>query len=144
MEIEWMILADAAQVLGNKLYLLGGGWDIIGVNSPFPAQHKMALALSIKVSWNETNQKHTLEVEIISESPATEEPKRLMKVDGQFEMGRPPGIRQGQDQRLQMAFDVVLSLDSPGVKTVVARLEGQELRRTDFSVVASVAPPVNR
>ena len=27
MDVEWLILADAAQVNGNKLYLLEGGWD---------------------------------------------------------------------------------------------------------------------
>ena len=33
MEVEWLILADSAQVIGNKLYLLGGGWDQLAVNT---------------------------------------------------------------------------------------------------------------
>ena len=141
MQLEWLILADAAQVVGGKLYLLGGGWDRITVNSPFPVQQRVALAVSIKVPWNETNQKHTFEVEIISENRETEELKSLMKMGGQFEVGRPPGTRQGQDQRLQLALDGGLVLEAPGRKMVVARIGGQEIGRTEFQVVQGPMAP---
>ena len=142
MQVEWLILADAAQVVGNKLYLLGGGWDQVFVNSAFPIDQRIALALSIRVPWNETNVKHNFEVEIISEDSVTEQPKSLMKAGGQFEMGRPPGIRQGQEQRFQMAFDVTLKIEAAGTKTVIARIEGQEMSRLDFMVLPS--PMVGR
>ena len=141
MQLEWMILADAAQVVGGKLYLMGGGWDRITVNSPFPVQQRLAIAVSVKVPWNETNQKHTFEVEIISENRETEELKSLMKMGGQFEIGRPPGTRQGQDQRLQLAFDVTLGLEAPGRKMVVAKIEGREIGRTEFLVAPGMLPP---
>ena len=49
MEIEWLILADAAQVTGNKLYLLGGGWDRLNVNRDFPVnQHCAIAAVSVR------------------------------------------------------------------------------------------------
>jgi hypothetical protein len=134
MEVEWLILADAAQVVGNKLYLMGGGWDKLTVNNAFPADQRCALALSLRVDWNETNQKHSFEVEILSEDSLTEQPRSLMKAGGQFEIGRPPGISPGQDQRFQMALDMTLKIDGPGTKTVVARVEGQEMRRLSFNV----------
>jgi hypothetical protein len=134
MEIEWLILADAAQVVGNKLYLMGGGWDKLTVNNAFPVDQRCALALSLKVSWNETNQKHNFEIEIISEDSETEQPRSLMKAGGQFELGRPPGIGPGQDQRFQVALDMNLKIDGPGTKYVVARVEGQEIRRLSFDV----------
>ena len=136
MEVEWLILADAAQVVGAKLYLLGGGWDSLTVNKEFPIDQKCALALSIKVPWNETNQKHSFEVEIISEDNTTEEPKSLVKVGGQFEVGRPPGIRPGQEQRFQLAIDMNLRIETAGTKTVIARIEGQIMRRLDFTVIS--------
>ena len=77
MEVEWLILADSAQVLGNKLYLLGGGWDLLTVNREFPVDQRCAVALSVRVPWNETNQKHTFELEVAGEEPATEGPKSL-------------------------------------------------------------------
>ncbi len=140
MEIEWLILADAAQVVGAKLYLLGGGWDRLTVNRELPVDQKCALALSISVPWNETNQKHSFEVEIISEDNGTEEPKSLVKVGGQFEVGRPPGIRPGQEQRFQLALEMNLRMETAGTKTVIARIEGEEKRRIYFTVVPG---PVN-
>ena len=135
MEVEWLILADSAQVVGNKLYLLGGGWDRLTVNTGFPTDRRIAVALAVKVSWNETNQKHTFEVEVASEDPATEEPKSLLKIAGQFEVGRPAGIPQGQDQRVQLAIDLNLKIEAPGTKVIIARIEGQEMRRIRFTVV---------
>jgi len=142
MEVEWLILADAAQVVGAKLYLLGGGWDKLTVNRAFPVDQRLALALSIIVPWNETNQKHSFEVEIISEDYDTEQPKNLVKMGGQFEVGRPPGIRQGQEQRFQLAIDMNLRIETAGAKTVIARIEGQEMRRLDFTVISG--PMVGR
>jgi len=139
MEVEWLMLADAAQVVGAKLYLLGGGWDVLTVNRAFPVDQRCALALSILVPWNETNKKHSFEVEIISEDKATEQTQSLMKMGGQFEVGRPPGIRQGQEQRFQLAVDMNLRLETPGIKTVIANIEGQQMRRLEFSVIASPA-----
>jgi hypothetical protein len=134
MEVEWLILADAAQVVGNKLYLLGGGWDRLTVNKPFPVSQRCALAMSINVDWNETNQKHTFELEILAEDQTTEQPKSIMKAGGQFELGRPPGISPGQQQRFQVALDMTLPIESAGMKTVIARVEGKELRRLNFNV----------
>lgn len=135
MEVEWLILADAAEVVGNKLYLLGGGWDRLTVNTGFPIDQRCAIALSVRVPWNETNQKHVFEVEVMAEDPQTEEPKSLLKVGGQFEVGRPPGIPQGQEQRIQLAINMSLRLETPGTKVIVARIEGQEMRRVHFNVV---------
>jgi hypothetical protein len=134
MEVEWLILADAAQVVGNKLYLMGGGWDKLTVNNQFPVDQRCALALSLRVNWNETNQKHNFEIEIMAEDSVTEQPKSLMKAGGQFELGRPPGINPGQDQRFQVALEMVLKIDGPGTKVVIARIGGQEMRRLSFSV----------
>ena len=61
MEIEWLILAEAAQVVGQKLYLLGGGWDRLSI-AKTPMYYNMAVAASFKVPWNETNVKHSFEI----------------------------------------------------------------------------------
>ncbi len=135
MEIEWLILADSAQVVNNKLYLLGGGWDSIRVQRAFPVNQNLSIAVGIKVPWNNTNQKHQFEVEILAEDIQTEEPRSLAKMTGQFEVGRPPGIPAGQDQRIQIAMNIVLPLEAPGTKNIVARINGTEARRTQFRVI---------
>ena len=134
MEIEWLILADAAQVVGSKLYLLGGGWDNLTVNQPFPFNQRCGLAMSVSVDWNETNQKHTFELEIVAEDSLTEAPKSMLKAGGQFEIGRPPGISPGQLQHFQVAMDMSLVIEGPGAKTVIARIEDKEMRRLSFNV----------
>ena len=136
MEVEWLILADSAQVVGNKLYLLGGGWDMLAVSAGFPVEQRCAIAVSVKIPWNETNQRHTFEMEVSEETPGTEAPKSIVKVGSQFEVGRPPGIPLGSDQRIQLAIDMTLKIEHPGTKVVVARIEGQEMRRIHFNVVS--------
>ena len=136
MDIEWLILADAAQVIGNKLNLLGGGWDVLTVNSEFPVNQRCSLALAVRVPWNETNQKHSFEVEVLSEDASTEQHRTLMKAGGEFEVGRPAGIPVGQNQRVQLAVDMTLKFDEPGTNVIVARIGGAEMKRTHFNVVA--------
>jgi hypothetical protein len=132
-EIEWLILADSAQVAGNKLYLLGGGWDRLSLNKDVP-QH-FAIAVSIQVPWNETNRRHTFEIEVLSEDKNTEEIKSIAKMGGQFEVGRPAGIPTGRDQRIQLAIDMTLKIDSPGTKRIVASIDGTISKQLNFDVV---------
>ena len=46
LEPDFLILADSAQVQGEKLFMLGGGWSQIWAKT-FPAQHQMAVAAGI-------------------------------------------------------------------------------------------------
>ena len=130
MDVEWLILADAAQVTGGKLYLIGGGWDKVTANK-FPHPQSMSIAVSFRVPWTETNERHSFEVEI-----AGADGEAIAKVPGQFEVGRPPGTPPGQDQRAQFAVNVNWSINKPGGYVVVARVDGQEGRRFPFNVVA--------
>ncbi len=134
--VEWLILADAAQVVGNKLYLLGGGWDTLTVASPFPAQQRLAIAVSFAVPWNQTNVDHNFDVEI-----AAEDGERIAAVGGQFNVGRPPGIPLGAEQRTQLAVDFALTFKGVGRHVIIARLEGQEQERVRFNVVTPPTPP---
>ena len=130
MDVKWLILADYAEVVGSKLYLMGGGWDILTVNSGFPIKHRCAVAASFRVPWNETNQRHNTEVEI-----ATQDGRILAKAGGQFEVGRPAGMPPGQDQRWQLALNVEMGIDQPGTFVIIARVEGQEMARSHFTIV---------
>lgn len=133
MEIEWLILADSAQVVANKLYLLGGGWDRIPLNKD--ALQHFAVAVSIKVPWDETNRRHTFGIEVLSEDQNTEELKKIAKIGGQFEVGRPVGIPIGKEQRIQLALDIGLKFDSPGTKKIVTSLDEAVSKELPFEVV---------
>jgi hypothetical protein len=130
-EVEWIILADAAEVVNNKLYLIGGGWETLTINSQLPPSYPCAVAIAFSVPWNETNQQHNIEIEIQDQDGG-----ELVKVEGQVEVDRPPGIPLGNAQRVQMAIKVGLPLRRLGTYAIIARIEGQELRRVTFNVVA--------
>jgi hypothetical protein len=131
MEIEWLILGDSAQVLGGKLFLLGGGWDVLTVNSGFPLQQRCAVAAAFRVPWNETNQRHQIEIDVEDEDSH----QTLVTVGGEIEVGRPPGTPPGQDQRVQLAADLALTIEKPGTYRIVAKVAGEVLQYTTFRVV---------
>lgn len=131
MDVEWIILADGAEVVNNKLYLIGGGWETLTVNAGLPVLHPCAVAVAFSVPWNETNQQHTIEI-AIDDLDGTE----LVKLEGQVEVGRPAGIPLGEAQRIQMALKLSLPLGRLGTHVIIARIEGQEARRVQFNVVA--------
>jgi len=128
--VEWLILADHAEIIGGKLYLMGGGWDVLTVNTGFPLTRPVGLAAAFSVPWNETNERRNVEIDI-----QTEDGQSVGKVSGQFEVGRPAGIKAGQDQRLQLAANVPLNLPAPGTYVIVARIEGQDETRVPFNVL---------
>ncbi len=74
-----MLLADAAQAVEGKLYILGGGWSITG-----PDPTPMAIALKIEVPWNDSNTPHHLHLVLCDEdgrpvrvpTPTGEQPLR--------------------------------------------------------------------
>lgn len=131
MRVEWLILADYTEIIGGKLYLMGGGWDVLTVNTSFPLARPVGIAAAFSVAWNETNQRHNVEIEI-----QTDDGQSVGKVGAQFEVGRPPGIKAGQEQRFQLAANVPLNLTGPGTYVIVARVEGQEESRVPFNVIA--------
>lgn len=131
MEVDWLILADGAEVVNNKLYLLGGGWESLTINAAFPRRHVRAVVAAFRVPWDETNRRHAVELAILDEAG-----QELATVPGQIEVGRPAGVPLGGAQRVQMAVGLALTLTRPGTYAAVGRIEGREARRTEFYVVA--------
>ena len=134
MQVEWLILADYVEIIGGKLYLMGGGWDVLTVNAAFPLARPVGLAAAFSVAWDETNQLHRVEIEF-----QTDDGQSVGNVRAQFEVGRPAGVKAGQDQRFQLAANVPLNLSAPGTYVIVARIEGQEQRRVPFNVITGPA-----
>ena len=132
MNIEWLMIADAAEVVGNKLYVMGGGWDKLSVGGDFPTSRQIGIAVSFTVPWSETNERHEFELEV-----ATEDFQTLHKANGGLEVGRPAGATPGSDQRVQIAANANLTFNKPGQYVVIARLDGQETRTVTLHVVKS-------
>jgi hypothetical protein len=101
-----LMLADSAQAVENKLYVLGGGWSQAGPD-PFPS----AIALHIKVPWDQANITHTLTLELVDSDgnaftvPGTDGAEPLV-VRSEFEVGRPPGTTPGTSIDLSFALNI--------------------------------------
>ena len=101
-----ILLADAAQAVNGKLYILGGGWSIAG---PEPTQ--MAIAIKVEVPWNEANQRHTLQLTLVDDdghpvafsAPAG---TQTVEVSLNFEVGRPPGLKPGTPLDVPLAINL--------------------------------------
>ena len=131
MQLEWLILADYTQIVGGKLYVMGGGWDILTVNQPLPLQQHLGVAAAFKVPWNETNEQHNVEIEFTNERGDS-----LAKIVGVMEVGRPPGIARGREQRAQIAADLILEIRELGTYTITARIQDQVEGSAIFSAIA--------
>ena len=131
--LEWLILCDSAEIAGNKLYMLGGGWDVLTVND-LPATHHLAIAVSFKVPWGATNQKHDVTLALVNEDTS----ETLMNLSGQFETGRPPGIPPGSTQRAQLAFGLGMRFETTGLFIIRCTIDSQEQveDQVPFRVVA--------
>jgi hypothetical protein len=123
---EFIILADRAEVLQDKLYMMGGAWSEIGVHD-FAAPVPVGVAVSIQVPWNATTKQHTWAIAM-----QTADGETVAGVDGTFAVGRPPLIEEGTSQRALLAFTLPVLLPAAGSYAVVVSVNGQESNRVRF------------
>jgi hypothetical protein len=101
-----LLLADFVQAVQGKLYIMGGGWSVTG---PGPVQ--MGIAVKFEVPWDQANVQHAFRLTLVD---ADEQPVRLpggdgeqaVQVEGQFEVGRPPGLKHGTPLDFAVAVNV--------------------------------------
>ena len=134
MKLEWLMIADAAEVWANKLYLMGGGWDKITVRTDFPVAQHMAVAVSILLEADELGQVHEFVLDV--QSP---EGKWLASLEADFEVGLSEGFSAEVAQRWQFASSMDLSLDVAGAYAIVVFLNGNEVGRQRFEVVQALS-----
>jgi hypothetical protein len=113
-----MLLADAAQAVNGKLYILGGGWSITG-----PQPTPSAIAIKIGVPWDRANIPHTLRLDLLNEDGRpvmvqTPMGERAMQINSRFEVGRPPGLTPGTDLDVALAINILPVPLTPGVHYV--------------------------
>lgn len=100
-----LTLADFAVVQDGKFNIIGGGWNITG---PQPCQS--AVAAQVDIAWTEANQRYEFRLELFDEDghPVVnpENGDVMVQLRGEFEIGRPPGVRPGSMLDAKLAFPV--------------------------------------
>lgn len=109
-----MLLADAAQEVQGKLYVLGGGWSSTSTpTGPF------GVAIRLDVPWDKANIKHGWSLRLLTEDGVAvvndgPQGEQEIRIDGELEVGRPPGIPQGTPIDASMAFSFPPLTLAPG------------------------------
>jgi hypothetical protein len=89
-----LLLADSAQAIGGKLFVLGAGWNLRSTQ-PTPC----AIAAIVAVPWTETNRKHSLQITLIDgngrQFPPAASGAPPLVISSEFEVGRQPGLPPG-------------------------------------------------
>lgn len=89
-----VLLADSAQVVAGKAYILGGGWSLVRGDIP------MAVVVFLEVPWNRTNERMDWMLELLDSDGApvripVPDGQQAIRVAGNLEVGRPPGLAHG-------------------------------------------------
>lgn len=126
MEIDYLLLAEHAEIQGNKLYLMGGGWDTMHV-AEAPANVRLMVAAGVRIDWAETGGPLPLVLRIDDEDA-----QEVFRINGQMNFQRPANAIPGSTQLSQMTFAVQTRLKALGGYriTLSAGVEGAEVRRS--------------
>lgn len=130
-----MLLCDSAQSVNGKLYILGGGLSVIG-----PKPQPLAIALRIEVPWERANIRHEWSVQLLDEDsrPFAVGEKQIV-VKGNFEAGRPAGLRPGTPLGVALAINIT-ALPLPGGSSYTFALKINEEQRPEWRVGFFVRP----
>jgi len=132
--LDYLLVADGADAVGGKLYLLGGGWDRLMVPQlPGPPAVPFAVALGINVPWSLTNRKIGFSVDVQDADGGDV----AQLAGGEFEVGRPPGLRAGTSQRFQITVPAQPQFSAEGRYVIQCSVDGEVLGHTAIEVTAA-------
>jgi hypothetical protein len=141
-------LADSVAGPGDgKVYILGGGWNVLRTQS-LPIRHpRLGIAVLVTVPYLlATNEAHRLEIHLedadraplaIGDAPpdAVTQDGKLRRLTAEFAIGRPVGVEPGDEQVVAVAINIDgLVFERAGSYSFVIGVDGQEAKRLRFRV----------
>jgi hypothetical protein len=127
-----LLLCDSAQVANGKLFVLGGGWTSLTKSQVGPVM--LGLAILVIVPWAGTNQKHHLAAELVTEDGHPVGGDQPVAIFGDFEVGRPAGIKAGASLNVPFAFNLGLPLVAGAYRWDI-KLDGSTEASASFEVI---------
>ncbi len=110
MKIEYALLADAAQAVGGKIFILGGGWNVFR-SASYPAPAQLAVAMGIGFAGNEIGVSYPVKIAIADEAGIPVVPE----LSGQIDTGQAtPDLPRGLPIKVPLAWNVSFAVPHPG------------------------------
>lgn len=137
MKVQAATLADHAEVINGKLYLMGGAFDTIYART-LPAVHrKLHVVLVLEVGPAERQRDLRLDVRLIDEDGREVGPQG----EGNLRVGAPPGLKPGQPSvvPIQMQYENV-EFPTDGLYSFTVTLDGEEIARVPVAVQLMETP----
>lgn len=128
--LEFLILADRAEVLGGKLYLMGGCWDQIALPD-FPAGYQVGVALRAHIA-EAAGDEHTITFQVTGPGEPTILP-RSIRFSRQVVADRAPGP-------VLVALTTIMMFPAEGDYTLVAAIDDGEPLSARFRVNTAPTP----
>jgi hypothetical protein len=115
MKIDYALLADAAQAVGGKIFVLGGGWNVFrSANYPAPVQFAVAIGIGFEAS--EIGVRYPVKIVIADEAGIPVVPE----MSGQIETGQlAPDFPKGLAVKLPVAWNVNFAVPRAGRYAIV-------------------------
>ena len=132
MRFTTAMLADAAQVQGGKLFVLGGGYDTINARS-LPVVHRaLSVALVAEVGPEERHRDLEITITLIDEDGN----EMGVEAKGKLRVGAPPNLPPGSLSIVPIVspFNNIRFPEAKGYAFVLT-FEEEELARVRFRVV---------
>lgn len=115
MKINFVMLADAAQAVGGKLFILGGDWNTYR-SASYPVNIQLAVAFSVSFASSEVGTRYPMKIVIADDAGIPIVPE----IQGQVEVGPPAEeLPTGASPKLPFALNVGLQIPRPGKYQVV-------------------------
>lgn len=118
MQQEFLFLADKAEAINGKLYVIGGGVDVHRATK-FPVNMLTDVAASFLVDWGETNREIDVIISIVDEDERLES-----QIGIKATVGPPTQAKQGQSIRSIIALRGPFGISKPGAYKVFMELDG--------------------
>ena len=149
MKIEYAVLADAAQAVGGKIFILGGGWNVYR-SANYPAPVQLAVAIGMGFTSNEIGIRYPLKIVIADEAGVPVVPE----FNGQIETGpAAPDLPKSLPVKVPLAWNVSFAVPHPGRYGIVITVGSSQAelsfdaifvgQRVQFGPESSV-PPAER
>jgi hypothetical protein len=137
-------LCNHAEAVNNLLYVAGGGVNV-GFTQPSagpPYPTNLGIAIMVTVPWEQTNQQHQVEIELLNEDghavqlPTGPDATSPLQLRLAFNVGRPATVAVGDDQIVSLAANLaVVPLPAIAKYIFVVRIDGHDERTLGYRLM---------